>query len=126
MESSVWNGGTLLLGGFDSNNKLAFFNGSAMAATIESTETQPYEDRLAQILDCRPLIDGGVPSVSIAVRNRLVDTPVYNIPTPMNGIGTCPQIASGRYVRASVTIPANSSWTHFQGMDISAIPNGVM
>lgn len=126
MDSSVWNGGQLLLGGFDVSHQLSFFNGPNLGATIETTEGQPYPDKISFINNCRPLVDGGIPTVSFAWRNRLVDVPNYNIGTVMNQIGTCPQTINGRYLRASVTIPNGSLWTHFQGIDVDAVPNGVM
>lgn len=125
-DSAVWLGGKLLLSGFDTTHKLAFFNGSYLAATIETSETQPFPDKITFVNDCRPIVDGGIPTVAFATRNRLVDAPVYNVATMMNAIGTCPQSINGRYLRAQVNIPAASAWTHFQGVEVSGTENGVM
>lgn len=126
MDSGVWVGGKLLLAGFDTSHKLSFFNGPNLAATIETSETQPFPDQIAFVNDCRPIVDGSIPTVAFATRNRLVDPPVYNVATSMNQIGTCPQTINGRYLRAQVNIPANSSWTHFQGIEVNGVANGVM
>lgn len=126
LDSRVWTGGSLLLSCFDSNHNLSYFNGSPMAATIETSESQPFPGELAFVQNTRPLVDGGVPSVAIAVRNRLVDQPVYGNSITMNAIGTCPITANGRYVRGEVVIPAGTNWTHFQGLEAEGIPNGVM
>jgi hypothetical protein len=124
LDSRVWTGGKILLGGFDASHKLSFFNGSNLAATIETSETEPTKGKLVNVLNARPLVDGGTPSVSVASRSRLIDPIVYNSPTAINSLGECPQRATGRYITTSTTIPAGSTWTHFQGVDIDAIRAG--
>lgn len=126
MDSRVWSGGNLLMGAFDINHKLAFFNGNNMAATLDTSELQPFPGEMALVQDCRPLVDGGLPAVSFGARNRQIDPVVYNTPTTINNIGTCPQLVNGRYLRARVNIPAGSNWTHIQGIEVEAVPNGVM
>lgn len=130
LDSRLWTGGKVLMAGFDSDHKLAFFTGTNLAPTVETTEVElfPSESRggaqLALVTNSRPAVDGGSPSVAIATRNRLEDVPAYGTTVALNSIGDCPQRICGRYVRASVTLPAASSFTHIQGVDLSAVPNG--
>jgi hypothetical protein len=125
VDSRAWTGGNVILAGFDSSHNLSYFNGTNLAATIETSEAAPFDSKISFVNNTRPLIDGGVPSVSVAARNRLIDSSSYGSAVSINSLGTCPLTANGRYIKAKVTIPAASSWTHFQGIEIDARPNGV-
>lgn len=129
-DSRVWTGGKDMLGAFDTSHRLNYFNGQNLAATVDTSELQPFPGRRALITGTRPLVDGGSspgsgPSVALGTRNRLVDAVSFNAATPMNSLGTCPQRASGRYVRAEITVPAGAAWTHMQGLELDASPAGV-
>ena len=125
LDSRVWTGGKDMLGAFDTSHRLNYFNGQNLAATVDTTELQPFPGRLALIKNTRPLIDGGVPSVALGTRNRLVDAVTFNPATAMNNLGACPQRANGRYVRGEITLPAGTNWTHLQGLELEASPSGV-
>jgi hypothetical protein len=124
LDSSAWTGGNGVLSGFDINHKLSYFNGPNLQATLETSESAPFEEQLAYIKNTRPLIDGGNPVVSVATRNRLIDTSTYGSDALINRIGTNPLIANGRYIKAKVVMAAGDTWKHFQGINIDAEPNG--
>jgi hypothetical protein len=124
LDSRVWTGGNLLLGIFDANHKLNFFTGSSLQATIDSSEIQPVPGQQARIFNARPIVDGGIPTVSISTRNRQIDMPVFNAGSTINSIGTAPQRAVGRYIKSETVIPAASVWTHFSGVELDAAPAG--
>jgi len=92
---------------------------------VDTSELQPFPGRRALITGTRPLVNGGIPSVALGTRSRLVDPVSFNAATAMNSLGTCPQRASGRYVRAEITLPAGAAWTHMQGLELEATPAGV-
>lgn len=117
LDSRVWTGGQLLLGIFDTLHKLNYLTGPSLAATVDTTEIQPYPGRRAFVTGARPLVDGGVPSVAIGRRETLQQDVTFGAPSALNGLGNCPQRASGRYLRARITIPANTSFTHIQGAE---------
>lgn len=123
-DSRVWTGGALLLSGFTQDHKLAYFNGPSLEATVDTMEIQPFEGQRAFIQNTRPLVDGGLPTVAMAVRNRLIDISTYGDPSQITDFGTCPLMVDGRYIKAQVKIPAGSTWKHIQGLEIEAIPNG--
>lgn len=125
LDSSVWQGGAIQLGAIDTDHNLAFFNGSALEATVDVEETQPFQGQRAFIRNTRPLVDGGSPTVSIGVRDLLESTVTFNGPTGMNSLGWCPQRASGRYVRARIKMPAGSSFAHIEGLEIDCDEAGV-
>lgn len=124
LDSGYYAGSTSILAAFDQNHKLNFLNGPALAPTVETTELQPTPGRRTKILSARPLCDGGVPSIAIGTRDRLIDAVTYQAAIPVDVIGECPQRITGRYVRARLTLPAASSFTHLQGIDLTARPEG--
>jgi hypothetical protein len=129
-DSRVWTGGKDMLGAFDTGHRLNYFNGQNLAATVDTTELQPFPGRRTLITTARPLVDGGPspgsgPSVALGTRNRLVDAVSFTAATAMNSLGACPQRSSGRYVRGEITVPAGAAWTHLQGLELEVTPAGV-
>lgn len=125
LTSREWTGGTINLSGFNTSHQLSYFNGQNLRATIDTQEGQPFSGQMAFVQNTRPLVDGGLPTVALAARNRLIDSSSFNAPASINAIGTCPNMINGRYIRAETVIPAGSQWTHFQGVELEGIPNGV-
>lgn len=124
LASRQWTGGTLNLSGFDASHRLGYFNGPTLQATVSTQEVQPYPGQRAFVQNTRPLVDGGLPTVALAARNRLIDTSSYNTPQAVTSFGTCPNTIDGRYIKAEIIIPAMSNWTHVQGIELECIPNG--
>lgn len=124
LDSRVWTGGKVVLGSFDSNHKLGFFGAANLAPTVETSETQLYPGRRAVINNSRPIVDGGSPSVSIGSRDLTTAALTYQTATAMNANGECTQRNSARYHRARITLPSGSTFSHIQGVEISARPEG--
>lgn len=124
-DSRVWTGGKDLLGAFDTSHMLNFFNGSALQATIDFAEVQPFPGQLMLTKNARPLVDGGTPQVVLGTRNRTVDSISYGSAVSINSLGTAPQRALGRYVTGRAIIPAATIWTHCSGLELEGTPTGV-
>lgn len=124
LDSDAWKGGRPILAAFDSSHRLSYFGGSNLAPTVETSEMQPFPGRRSKIIAARPIVDGGTPSVSVGHRDRLVDSVTYEAAVAMNALGDCPQRTTGRYVRYRATLPAASSFTHLQGVDVEMRPEG--
>jgi hypothetical protein len=130
LDNRVWTGsGRLLLAGFTTQNRIAFFNGANMAATVDTGEAQLMPRRRALLRSLRPVVDGiaatGGVSVRTGTRNRTIDPVSFDAPAALNGFGSCPVRANGRYFRARIDIAAGASWRHIQGVDeLEASPAG--
>jgi hypothetical protein len=125
LDSRLYQGGNLALGMFDSNHKLNYPTGANLAPTVETSETQPFPDRRSAILGSRPITDGTPASVSIGVREQLANSVTYKTAQKINSIGNCPQRTTGRYVRARLTLPAGTTYTHIQGVDLDVRQEGI-
>lgn len=122
--SKVWTKGSLTLGAFDTTHTLNVFNGPNMVATVDTPEKQPFEGQRGFLTGARPLIDGGLPSIAIGKRDRMVDPVTYGKPVKINSIGTCPQYTTGRYLRAQITTRLGDSWTNIIGVELEGEPVG--
>ncbi|MDE2470840.1 MAG: hypothetical protein KGL35_19360, partial [Bradyrhizobium sp.] len=125
LDSRVWAGGNPLLGGFDSSHKLGFFNGSPLAATVDTSEAQPLPGRRATMLRAWPLVDGSSPTVAPITRNRLIDSQTVGSAVAINNTGFCPLRAEGRYHALRIATAANdTTWSHIEGVQVEFSPGG--
>lgn len=118
LDSRIWTGGLQLLGTFDALHRLNYFTGPNLAPLVDTTEVDSGTgDRIELNAGIRPLVDGGVPSIAIGRRDRLQDPVVFTNAVPINSLGISHVRTSGRYLRARITLPAGSTFSHIQGID---------
>ena len=127
LDSGVWSGvGRLLLAGFDTTFKSGYFNGAAMAATIDTTEIQPGTPNRSLVRTVRPLVDGGTVTVASVSRNRQPDTPTIGSDMSMTTDGIVPVNKDARYHRFRTKVAAGGTWTHAIGVDeVAFTPTGM-
>lgn len=123
LDSGFWTGGTIQLGGFNANHKVVYLNGSALEATIDTTEVRPNETGRAEIIRIRPAVDSSSATIKIGIRNTQSESVSYGMASSQMSDGSCPVRANARFVRARVSIPAGDSWTHAQGVEIEEMVN---
>jgi hypothetical protein len=124
LDSRLFVGGAVQLSAIDTDHKLAFFAGQTLEAQIATRTAQPFDGMRAWVRSVRPLVDGGVPTVAMGLRDRLVDTVAFGSDVAMNSMGESPQRADGRYISALVKVPAGSNWEHMRGIDLDAEKGG--
>jgi hypothetical protein len=124
LDSRAWTGGRLLLSAFDANHQLNYFTGPSLAPVVDTTEAELFPGGRAIVVNTRPIVDGGTPSVAIGTRDRNVDPVGFGASVAMDSLGNAPQRMAGRYHRARLTLPAGSSFTHIGGLDVDAVPAG--
>lgn len=101
--------------------------GSNMAAVVETTEAQIFPGRRAFVQGVRPIIDGGADAnitVQVGTRAAPNDSVTWGSAVAMNANGLSPQRSSSRFHRARINIAAGETWTHIQGVDVDARPEG--
>jgi hypothetical protein len=127
LDSPTFMGGVPYVGAFNGDFKLAYFNGSPMAAIAQTAEFQPIPGRRTFVRGFRPQTDAVNAQGRIASRERLQVAPTWTTAADMNDQGLVPQRASGRYMRAEVSIAAGEHWTSLQGVDVDdddLVPDG--
>jgi hypothetical protein len=119
LDHPAYAGGAISLGLFCSDHKTYAFSGSNMEAVIETGDFNT-EGRRAFVRGFRVISD--VSSGTVTGKTGIRETPGGTIQYPSTGSPidkrwVVPQRLSGRFVRAQVTIPSASSWTHAQGVE---------
>lgn len=123
LDSRIFIGGKLQLSAIDANHKLAYFNSTALTATLETGETQLFPGKRALVKNVRPMIEGtGTVSVEAGTRDITTATVSYTAPSTVNSYGEANLFAEGRYHRARVTI--TGGFYHAYGIDWNAVPKG--
>jgi hypothetical protein len=116
LDHRTYAGGRGVLGVFNTDHKLAFLSGDALAATVETGEFDPDDQRLF-VSSIRPLVntDGDV-TAQVGYRDTPGGTATFTTATSRGSDGTCPQRISARYVKARVSVAAAAVWSHLQGI----------
>ena len=114
LDSRVWQGGKLVLGGIR-NSKIVTFSGSNKVANIETSDVETTGES-SMITLARPLVDNGSATIGVASRNSLSDAISFgaqNSPSSENRVGLR---SLGRYHRIR-SVPTGN-WTTAIGADI--------
>lgn len=125
LDSKQWQGGQFVSAAFNASHNLDRFNGSAMAATIESGEFQLYPDIRAMIEEVRPAADGLSASVSVSLisRNNLTESAsVSGVQTYPNSTGFCQFRVDARYFRVRVNTSTATNFLHLIGVEVKGVP----
>ncbi len=117
-----WKGGIYQLAAFDTAHKLSTLTGTALTATLETTEFQANPNGRSFVTGLRPLVEGGSATCAIAGRTRPADAATYSTAVALNADGECPVRSDGRYHRAKVTIVGG--FDNAQGVDVTARRSG--
>lgn len=122
-DSDKYKGGKYRYAAFASGNRMHYFTGPHMKATVTTAEMQFGTGR-SQVNSVRPLYDGAAnTSISVGSKARLNDAVSYGASSAQNTAGECPVRAEGRYHRFTVSlsggVSATASWTHLVGIDIN-------
>ena len=118
LDSRVWTGGETQLSAFDRTNKLAHFTGSAMAAVLETAESQMTRGQRSFLTGVRPLIDAptGTITAQIATRDVQNAAHAFGSAITLNANGICPVRSDARYHRFRFNI--TGGFTDAIGFDI--------
>ncbi|NBV06660.1 MAG: hypothetical protein EBS06_05430 [Proteobacteria bacterium] len=106
LDSRVWQGGTVLLGGFSSDYKLGYFNSTTkMTAILETQEIIGVEQQKTTIDRVEPMVEGGTGSIAIGYRNSISDSVVYSTSYDENTYGFCNiRVPNAFYQRIKLTL----------------------
>jgi len=123
-DSPIWAGGNQFLGAFGTDHNLGSFTGATLAATMTLSDFEGVDGRRSMITNARPDTDTSSATVTILSRERAADATVSTAMASMQSNGDCPVMSSGRVHQATLNIPAGSSWTYANYLDIDAVDDG--
>lgn len=116
LDSRFWTGGLVSLGAFNSSHKMNSFTGTAMNATVDTTEAEISKGNRTQVNGIRPLVQNNTPMVSLGTRNLLTETVTYGGAVSPDTTGVCSFRSNARYHRAR--IQTTGSFDHIIGIDV--------
>lgn len=124
LDATWLSGGALTLAAIDGSNKLAFFTGSAMAATLETADFQPVINRRSYVRGISPITDNAAAQVTLATKESLSQSLSYNAAQTVNARMLVSPLKSGRICRVRVSHAAGDMWSHTRGCEVDAIDDG--
>lgn len=124
LDSRAWTPGALSLAAFNADHKLGNFSGSNLEATLETMESDISEGRRSTVTAVKPVADTASSVVKIGYKERAGDTVAYGSEASQRTSGDCPVRVSGRYLRGRMRIPAATTWTTAQGLEVVAHDDG--
>jgi len=118
LDSRLWSGsGRILLSGFSTAHKIGFFDGTNMAATVDTTESALVRGRRARLKSLRPIAEGGTPSVRLGYRDNLQTAVQFTGAVSVDATGKADVQADSRYFRARLEFSEGDTWSNVQGID---------
>jgi hypothetical protein len=104
---------------FNADNELGTFSGGPMEATLGMGDLELAPGREARLMTIRPLTDAldGV-SLTFLTKGRQGDDVTESYYETLEDNGEMAVRESGRYIRITQTILADTNWTYAEGLDI--------
>lgn len=125
LDSKAWQGGAPILGAFDTDNKLGAFLGDNLEATIVTQEFGDTAGGVTRVTRVYTVADTINVAVSIGQRFRRSDTVNWlSEQSPSYNTGQVRKRSRSRFHRFKVRIPAGTTWSHMQGVDVDFTPAG--
>jgi len=118
LDSQVWMGGRSALGGFDSANKMGYFEGSTLPAIVDTGDLEVVDGAQSTVSRIRPAIDLVAPQVAGCGRGRISENKVFSSYKSLESNGTASIRTRGRYHRYRIKTAAGDNWTQCSGINI--------
>ncbi len=124
LDSAAYIGGRPLVGAVNASGYLSALNGPNLQSTLETAEVHPAPGYRAFVTSAYPRGDAADGTITVSTRERLQDSPAWGSPIALEITGSAAIFRTGRLHRFRYITPAGGVWTHAQGIDIEAQPDG--
>ena len=124
-DSRLLIGGAPTFGGFDSSNRLGFFTGSPMAATLDTGKVWLAKPARAFVRGARAVSDAVNHTITFGSQSTHAASISFGSAVAPNTIGVCDTRVSGLLHQFRKDIAAGEPWTHSDGLDVDFIPEGM-
>jgi len=114
--SDVWRGGAPGLAAFDANNKLCFFTGTPMAASVQTSPFEPIPGKRAFVRGFRLQSDATAAIGKIGGTENAQTAIQFNGAMNLTAQGWFPARLSTRIAQVQVDIPSGATWTALGGI----------
>jgi hypothetical protein len=124
LDSAAYSGGAAALAAFGRENKLNFFEGDYLEATIQTADFLAARPNQSFVRGIRIDTDADDVRATVSVRQALSDPIEWRVETTPNRRRFNPARARGRYHRAKVRIPAATTWSYLSGLEVNPVGMG--
>lgn len=100
------------------NGVIGTFAGSNLEAAFGLPFGEPTPGRRARVRSLRPIGDMTAATATLDCRARIGDAPNVIAASSLRASGAMPVRAAGRYVKPRLTIPAGTTWSYAQGLEL--------
>ncbi len=125
LDSIVYAGGTAQIAGFDTSHQMKFFDGSNLAATLETGLISLHAPSRSFVKGFRPHVDGGTITGAVAGVERLNDTASFGSAVSQQTTGIIPVKNKARHQKFRVSVAAAGTWSHAQGIEPDSVNAGM-
>lgn len=115
LDSTSFKGGTYFFGGA-ADSKIKSFSGSALAATIETSEVTVNSGRHSVVTKTVPYFKDGTVNMQVGVRDRQDEAVTFSSTSALTDDGFCLHRDQGRFHRFRMNI--SGEWDFAQGVDV--------
>ncbi len=115
--ADVWRGGAPGIAAFDSANKLGFFTGTPMAASVQTSMFEPVPGMRGYVRGFRLIGDAANAMGRIGGMERPQSAITWNAYAAVNGQGRIPARLSNRWAQIQVDTAVGESWTGLAGVE---------
>lgn len=126
LDSSIYSGGNPLLAAFSPDEKLAFLQGGAMPATLDTMDAMAARPNRAFVRGARLQSDAPAYTIAVGGRETLSGPVAWKPATGPGRSQFCPTRCSARYHRARVVIPAGTVWSYVLGVEPDVVREGAL
>jgi len=126
LDSNFWRGGEPRLAAFDSSYKLAYFDGSNKAATLETPCLRLPRSQLVTSLgvDTDAQIQSANVTVQLGVKGTLNGTTTWKTAAQIQPSGRVPVRGRGKVMASRLNIAAGETWTEATRIDFPIVSQG--
>lgn len=124
LDSSVWKGGNLLLGGFTPDHRFGFMNGEALSAVLDTSEFGKNDRHTIHYV--RPYIEGSAATniqTQIIYRNQLTEPEQISAAYSLDETGKANTRINARYKRIRLNI--TGGFHHAKGVEAKLNKTGL-
>lgn len=123
-DSRVFSGGRPTFATFTSDNKLAYFTGPNLAATLETAEIEMDGMTRAFVNSARVITDATTFTLQDGVQGYHGDTITWSTANAPNRAGLVPFRSDGRLHKFRLNIPEAAAWSIVSAVNANAQPSG--
>jgi hypothetical protein len=123
-DSRVFLGGRPTMATFTTDNRLAFFSGDNLAATIDTADIEPDPVSRTFVNGVRVITDAPAFTIQDGVSDFHGGAITFSTASSPNRAGLCPMRSDGRLHKFRLSVPSATEWSIASSVDVNSAASG--